>query len=296
MAPAATKSYMTPGTSGIVTITPEQGTTTIFVTATSPTTSPTTQPHHGLSASTQKAVIAGSVAGGFVGFGAILGVLLWYFHFRQQPSDSRGRSGSHSGGFVVAGGRKKDKSTAAITTTGTHLPVPTSDPESPGDEKGNDRPNPTPLQPNTSLSPLPESIPLPTIPTRPTAKRTITSTSIDSENQSQPRRIPVVIPSFAYQDSASSGSSGSRLVNALKRSSVVASSAMNPSSSSRGSSNTRGGTPYQYGVVGSLDSRRASVGVDSFGLKTDAYYRNSLLSSEELVASETNLSKSVSRR
>ena len=237
----------------IVTVTQNASTTTIFITTPLPPTTPSPRSSSSSSSSTgggpnasrQKAVIAGSAVGGFVGFSLILGLLLWAFYFRRGQHKQNHGSGDDQPTTYQAGRRGRlrgEMSAATSSLSGLHFPAPALQPDGNGGEKEPDRRSTEPLQPPFSPQ-LPEEAGSVTYPVR---QRTITSTS-----ESGPHPIPVVVPSFAYRESAGSGSSGSRIVNALKRTSAVGVTA-NSSSSRRRMSEA----PYQYGVVGSADARR----------------------------------------
>lgn len=230
----------------IVTVTPTAGTTTVFITSSFSPTSTSSSSKGGSSASRQKAVIAGSAVGGFAGFSLILGLLLWFFYFRKSNrQDHDGLDGARG---VIFGGRRtrRDDEKHGASSSISHAPAPTSELANDGSEKLPDSADVSPVQPNSATlaadRPLiDESRP------RPIPKRTITSVS-DSDGR---RRIPVVVPSFTYRDSQGSGSSGaaSRFANALKRGSGAGATV----------SSTSSGTPYQYGMVGSAESRRGST-------------------------------------
>lgn len=231
----------------VITVTPT--TTIIFITSSFPPIS-TSSSKSSSNASKQKAVIAGSAVGGFVGFSLILGVLIWVFYFRKP--DGTTQSGVVTQNRLPGGKlwRRKDEkhvaSSSMSTATAGHIPFPNPEPEDEEGEKSLDRPDPVPIQPHSPSLAGPSSS---NSRSRPFLKRTITSVSESGD----PRRIPVVVPSFAYRDSVASSSSGSRLANVLKRTSHAGATVSSSSSGARSS------VPYQYGVVGSAESRRGSM-------------------------------------
>ncbi|KAF8323411.1 hypothetical protein DL93DRAFT_696662 [Clavulina sp. PMI_390] len=242
----------------IVTITPSAGTTTIFITSSISPTSTSSSSSGG--SNVNVGAIAGAAVGGFVGFGLVAGFVVWFVWFRRRvPSQpSPHPSGAANLGVVgAAAGQEKgsrrrttddvDRNSSTVISPPAESTVPTREPGAPSDnEKPPDgRPLPKPVQ-TVPASPPPNSKrPLSPF-ARPPPHRTITS---NSENDGM-RHIPVVIPSFAYRDSAASGSgsTGSRFTNVLKRGSGAASSTL-----------SSGATPYEYGAVGSEQSRRGST-------------------------------------
>lgn len=192
--------------------------------------------------SKQKAVIAGSAIGGFVGFSLILGLLLWFFYFRGAKGKES--SGDDQPATYLAGRKaheEKSVATPSLSTSEPHTSAPTSHPD--GRDKAAHGRDQEPVQFPSSAHPPEAAASAPA--THPVRRRTITS---DSENGTH--RIPVVVPSFAYRESTASASSGSRIVNVLKRTSAAGGTVSSSSSRRRMSD-----VPYQYGVVGSADSR-----------------------------------------
>ena len=233
-----------------MTVTQNLSTTTIFITTLVPPITPSSSPSLTTSGNPstwkQKAVIVGSAVGGFVGFGLILGLLLWFLYFRRSEHKPRGSADDHSATSQAE--RRKIYEGNTVAATSLSAPAPHSSTALQPDSDGGDI-DPLRRDPKPSSSPhLPE---VAASGTRPTRKRTITSDSGNGLHQ-----IPVVVPSFAYRESTTSVSSGSRIVNALKRTGAVGATA-NSSSSRRRMSDVS--VPYQYGVVGSADSRRGDL-------------------------------------
>lgn len=198
----------------------------------------------------------------------ILGILLWTCYFRNG---SRGTNAE--GEFAAGAGAKGQPGTTPMTV----LPSASSrggagaeKTEGEDDDLGDlERPAVQPLQGaegssgGSSSAPLAPGAPFAAA-VRPMAHRTITSTSIDSsDGQVLARRIPVVTPSFAYRDSMASSSSGSgsgrKIAGFLKRSAGGSGATGSGGATSGSGSADSKGTPYQYGVVGSVESRRGSL-------------------------------------